>query len=381
MKHGTLSSTSCNSIIIAADIHLRKKPGMWANRAEIAGDDVFAFQQIAELAVKNDSDLYILGDTMDSVTNLPRPLVVARECLKPVLEKKLAVRYIQGQHEIVVQAHYDNYPWLSLIDGTEHMHRCRFELFGKKAYALDYFPESFEALNFAIVPDDTEVLFLHGTAKEVFPLGGHFSVENLPESVKFVFCGDYHVPVLHEWDDKVLIYTGSAWLQSAAEPTEKSALKVNHDFTMERIPIKTRPIYRYSEIVDDLSILSSPPDTALPEALRRPIVIVDAEIDSQESTQLAENAHIYNVGSSSESSGSVFINVAEDYSDEEILERFADKQEHPSEFEFTLDVIQNPAIDALSRLRGKLGIEDVDVRAKVNTHVDEPEINLEDQSE
>lgn len=386
MKIRNLPQGSKKSAIITADIHLLKKPGMWSGRAEIAGDDVFAMQQIVDLARQHDSDLYILGDTLDAVTTLPRPVIVAQSLLEPLATDGHLVRYIQGQHEIVVQAHYENYPWLSVCRGAEHMHACVFDFFGKKAFALDYFPQAFEALNFACIPDDTEVLFLHGTAEEVMGIGFHFSMANVPDHVKYIFAGDYHEPVHHQDEhNRQLTYTGSAWLRSADEPLDKYVLKVEPgsggELMAERIPLKTRTVLKYSQMKEEQKAGDITLDDALPEPLRKPVVIVDMPIDEEEYARLVENFHLHSVGSVVTDSQFEYINVGdEDDTDEQILEHFVDRRQCESEFSFTLDVIQNSVEDALQRLREKLGISTDDITAEP-VAAGNVEINLDGEDE
>jgi len=386
VKIETLNDSSKKTAIIAADIHLLKKPGMWG-RAEIAGDDIFALQQIVDIVKEYDADLYLLGDVLDSVTNLPRPLVVAQQLLEPLITAGHKVRYIQGQHEIVVQAHYNNYPWMSLVSGTEHMAERQFNFLGKHAYAFDYFSETFELERLAKIPENTEVLFMHGTAAEVFPMAAHFSLANIPQHVRTIFAGDYHVATEYKEDSgRILIYTGSTRLTACDESPDKSVIMASLTdeglLQYQRLPLKSRTVVKYSELPKlILERGKLPEDTELPEQLRKPVILINQPIDRVEYVRLAEYSHLYSTsGASPNSSCEMIIEDVERQTDEEILARYVDREKYPEEFAFTLDIIQNPIDNALKRLRDKLGILDDDFNIKMPAAVaqtEETKINLE----
>lgn len=379
MKINELEAANKETAIIAADVHLLKKPGMWSGRSEIAGDDVFALQQIAELTKEYDADLYLLGDTLDSVTNLPRPVIVVQAVLEPLIADGHSVRYLQGQHEIVVQAHYENYPWLSVCRGAEHIHGCTFDFFGRRAFALDYFPPVFEALNLSFIPEDTEVLFLHGTAMEVHGIGFHFAMENVPSHVKTIFAGDYHEATGHELNGTKLCYPGSAWMRSVSEPLDKSVLKVTKEgdnIQVERIPLKTRTILKYSNMDEQQKAEGVAIDESLPETMRRPLVIVDTPIVEDEYSRLAEHFHVYTAGSKVSEKLFEYINSGDTKSDEDILSQYVDKEGFESQFAFTLDVIQSSVGDAVQRLKERLNITTDDVTVD-ESESDNTEINLD----
>jgi len=383
--------------IIASDLHLLKKPGMWSGRAEIAGDDVFALEQIVELCKVHDADLFLLGDVFDSVTNLPRPLAFARDAIAK-MPGVTRVFFIQGQHEIVVQAHYENYPWLSLINRTEYMGGKSFGFHGMKAYAMDYFPQAFEALNFAKVPKDVEVLFMHGTIDVAMPMSFHFSGDSLKQfkKLKHVFAGDYHHAMHLTVGNCSLHYCGSTWQISADEPREKSVILLESekpgDFDLRRIVLKTRQIIKLSEICDkngmfSLDMLRAVPKyTDMPQELDMPVILVDQPTDKDTYTKLAEFGHIYTTsGANPDMPTQAVIDMAEKMTNEEILANYADREKNPSEFAFTLDVIENSSEDAINRLRDKMGIkaedrtiqpvsEDINL-AEENPEEEEAEVN------
>lgn len=355
--------------ILAGDIHLLKKPGMWQSRAEIAGDDVYALEQIVSLCTDNDADLILLGDVFDSVTNLPRPIAAASQALSPLLSSGKSVKFIQGQHEMVVQSHYEQYPWLSLVQGTEHIGGKSFSFNGLKAYGLDYFPYAFEALALSKVPQDVEILFMHGTVDIALPMSFHFKAESLAKfrDLKLVLAGDWHKPDEYSLNGVPLYYSGSAWQLSSDEPRNKSVLLLKQtadSLEVSRLPLKTRKIIKLSEMYEtgELSLSSlSDIDQALPKELRMPVILVDMPSPPELYEQLAQHAHLY---TTSAANPDVPVRDALDKADlmsnEEILSNYVDRANNPDQFAFTLDVIDSPVDQAIKRLKDKFGIKDVD---------------------
>ena len=359
--------------IFAADMHILKKPGMWSGRAEIKGDDLFALNQVVDTAIEHQADLYLGGDILDAVTNLPRPIVNIQEAFNRYFAavEDGHIRYIQGQHEIVVNAHYENYPWLSLIPQCEYMGHTSFKFFGFKAFALDYFSLAFEDLLLSQIPKGTQVLFLHGSADVATPFEPHFHVEKLPDTVKIILAGDWHICSEYALPNNGrLFYPGSTWMNSSSECIEKHVLKVTKDgnaLKVDQIPLKTRPIYKVStldlekplqdQILDDPNLIAQ-----LPEELQTPVFIVDVPTDPAGYAQLMQHGHIHTTGSANPDVPTVDeVNKERKLSNEEILARYADKDKYPDQFQFTLDVIENPAQDAIERLKEKLGITEEDL--------------------
>lgn len=350
-----------NKAIISGDVHLLKKPGLWAGRSEIAGDDEFGLIQVVDLAIEHDADLFLLGDTLDSVTNLPRPVTIAKNELSRAVKHGLGVYFIQGQHELIVSSAFESKPWLSLVDGTTYLHNCDVNFLGLRGFALDYFPQPFAALNLSKVPNGTEVLFLHGTLEEIMPLGAHFSEKLFPPDIKYVFAGDYHKHMLHKLSNGGEYYSvGSTFIGSVDEPVNKFVYLVEKHKTgikVSSLPLRSRPILRYSEFEDGVPKI---PDTSeLPEDLKKPVILIDVPIeDSTVLHDLAKVGHLYMTSGSNPSvPDKIEVNQIENLSDRDILTNYLDPERHKDEFEFTLDVIESPTEDAINRLREKLGID------------------------
>lgn len=273
-------------IILAGDLHLKKKPGLWSSRFEIEKDDLFGLSQICSLAREHDADLFLLGDVFDAVANLPRAIVAVKEELDVLIEQGHEVKYIQGQHEMVV-ANDSNVPWLRMVSGTQHMHGEKFDFFGMKAFALDYFPQSLASLAMSKVPEGTEVLFLHGSCDLVLPpeFGCHFTADMLPESVEHVFAGDFHQHIRKETPTGTHIwYTGSTYMGDITELDTKYVYMVygiNGGIKVESLPLKQRRAAKYSSFDSEeaaLAFFSEDPDPALPPELHKGVLIQDVPL-------------------------------------------------------------------------------------------------------
>jgi len=358
------------SVVISADLHLQKKPGMWASRTEIAGDDLFGAQQVFELSAKRNASLLLLGDVVDTSLNFPRPIRALQRFLHDGLASGMGSLYfVQGQHDFVVQASFENTPWLALLPEATHLHGQEFSLFGLRAYAHDYFQPGAADEFYASIPQGTEVLFVHGTADAAMAIGYHFEMSKLPASVRYVFAGDYHIATDRKVGDTWLHYPGSTYLNSVGEPMAKSALVISYNaaedgMTVERVPIKTRPMYYYSEVKDDLTKIVT--DATLPEALQKPLVLVDEHISSETSAVLATYAFTYTEPSllRPKVNRSEPIVATEEYSDEEILGQYIDQKLYPEAFAFTLGLLTSgqSTQEVMASLRNKLGIVQADMK-------------------
>lgn len=359
--------------IITADLHLKRKAGMWSSRVEIAGDDIWALTQCAQLANEYDTDLFLLGDVLDTVTQMPRPLSAVQTALGSHASSG-RLKFLQGQHDMNVGGLERQAPWLSLISGAQHIANTEFDFFGLRAFALDYFPQPFESLAFSKIPAGVEVLFLHGTIDVAMPMAFHFTGDSLKKfkKLRHVFAGDYHQAISLKVGDIDVHYTGSTWQISSDEPREKSVMMVSLDadgrLQMQRIPLLTRPIIKVSELYDvhgDMDLTPLKADVSdLPAELQRPVILVDMPLDPATMEELAGKGHLYTTsGANPDIPTRELMDKYGTLSNEEILGNYVDREKNPEEFKFTLDVIENPTEDAIKRLKDKLGIKTSDVTA------------------
>lgn len=374
--------------IIAADLHLLKKPGLWAGRAEIAGDDLWGLECVEALRKQHDADLYLLGDTLDTPTNLPRPLVALQAVLGEAA-KAGRVFFLDGQHDLSVGSAFDQAPWLTIVSGAKCINEKSFEFMGMKAFGLSYFPAPFEGLALSKVPEDTEVLMLHATIDAVMPMNFHFSQESLKKfkKLKHVLAGDYHMPIDLVVGSCTVQYCGSTYMNSITEPRDKSVILLEQTATgikTTRLPIPTRTIVMLSEVCNAAGIFDSdklkawPTPTNLPEELKTPVILVDMPTDKDMYTKLAEFGHVRSTSAANpDTPTQAVIDMAEKLTNEEILANYADREKNPAEFAFTLDVIENSVEDAINRLRENMGIK---LEDRTIQQVQTSEVNLEEEN-
>ena len=357
--------------IVCSDLHLLKKPAMWSGRADIQGDDSFALAQIIDLCIEHNAELYILGDIIDSATTLPRPLKLLQEAfakLRSALPDN-TIKFIQGQHAMSIKSYAEQAPWLSLIPGTEHIAGKQFDFLGTKTYAVDYFPPGFSAAALADMPEDTKILFLHGTADIAMPFSPHFSVQDIPPHIELIMAGDYHAPIEMSYHregketDGSLLYCGSTWMTSVSEYGPRSVFLVTEPTNeglpqWERLQLKTRPIFKYSKLSDDASELAQI-DESLPENVRKPLLLVDMPLEPDELTELAKTAHVYVMRDGRQVSefSNVDVNTDDDMpSDAELLGKYVDPVAQKDEFDFTMDILTSSVEGAVGRLKERLGM-------------------------
>ena len=150
-------------------------------------------------------------------------------------------------------------------------------------------------------------------------------------------------------------------LRSTSEPREKSVIFLDGSKDVsefERLPLKTRKIVKLTEL--DAELYDTTARADVPENIQKPIVLIDRPAAREELHKLAQDTHVYiTPAANPDIPTPEEMDEQEDTSDEEILARYISKEEFPVEFQFTLDLLQNPAGDAMRRLRKTLEIEEL----------------------
>lgn len=219
----------------------------YASHPSMLGDTDFALAQVTQHCRDNDLALLLLGDNFDK--NLPEP-----ESVSSFLSytRDLEIAYIVGQHD-----RRPEFQWPS-IDSTaqklcvhlgtdDYENRC-LSLGGIDVYGFDYQARNKFEERLKRVPDDCELLALHGSHSEVMQLSDawHFDLKWVPPHVKYLIAGDWHgLPQAGATDYVTWLYTGSATMRSVKEPINKSFVVCTRgsagDLLFTRIPLKTRP--------------------------------------------------------------------------------------------------------------------------------------------
>jgi DNA repair exonuclease SbcCD nuclease subunit len=368
--------------VITADLHLKTKPGLWSGRSEICGDDEYGLQQVVDVAADHGADLYILGDALDKVSNLPRPSVLLQRHLSRVLAGDSTVRYIQGNHDMVAQDDYATEPWLSVVHGEhgvrpQHIDGCLFDFCGMAGYALDFFPAAYAEETLASVPSEAQVLMLHGSVSLCMP-NYQFTPELIPEHIQYVFAGDWHPYSMFKPRDGLrIMYPGDTYMWRTSEDQDKYCLLVEQtDDGIDVTPIKLnrRPVFYVSDFLteneqvdtDELTAAINNADLPAdaPEELHTPVMLLDAAVSAEKLAVLRQSVYLYSLAQSSDDSLTALQTPQEDdQSDAEVLEQFMPREQDAMVFDFTLDVIQNGVTNALERLKEKLEVSEEDILA------------------
>lgn len=164
--------------ILFADAHNRDR----------RGDEFYALQQIAKLAIRKKAEWVIgAGDLIDKQTNRSYPISTFRTVIDELHDHGIQFGFIEGQHEA------DDPPWLR-GPGSTCLHKKKIKLGDYTAYGLSFQP--FGALQDALaeIPDDCDMLICHQVwadwMGDIASPQGDFS--QIPEHIKLVVTGDLH---------------------------------------------------------------------------------------------------------------------------------------------------------------------------------------------
>ena len=189
---------------------------------------------------------------MGDIFNASRPDSLSVDILRSALEvmeyHKLPVYVIQGQHDRSTP------PWPVALGAKNlsYVHKAPFQPIdgGPVFYGIDQCPvgaELQETLN--NLPSQVTGLIMHQLARQVFPLDGAWDFDSawVPERIKHLYIGDYHVATDFEWSGGRAYYSGSTYLCSTSEQVNKSFLHLTVDngkIVTSRIPLKTRRYFK-----------------------------------------------------------------------------------------------------------------------------------------
>lgn len=198
--------------ITCADLHIR------SNRPQFRKDDYFVticrkFRQIVYFANKYDADIICAGDLFDSVKVGHK---VVNAILGILLELKKKLYVIAGQHDMSFHSldlsssplqtllYVDKIVWIpesSLSIGGVSIQGCPF---GKKIPKPDN-KNSMLVIHRSITPSDPPWFLSDAlSAKEAFQMFPY----------RFIISGDYHVPFVKKYKNRILVNCGPMVRQS-----------------------------------------------------------------------------------------------------------------------------------------------------------------------
>ena len=246
-------------VVFTFDEHAppRMNCGAWARRPEIRGD----FERSAEAVDAWCRQRYHLGitriscgDTLDSFEPDPDRLDWLKTYFRQHLEYCRAYHYIQGQHDRVMRC--PTTPWLSLLTDNPKMqysHRKVVKIADRAFCFHDNASQTelYQGLR-EILPKEPTILVAHQLWHPWLPSGRMLpSFLDLPESVRMVFSGDYHV----QRDDQFVCHDGHAlraWSggpltvqEISSDPACRFLVLDLETMVVESVPLPYRPILRH----------------------------------------------------------------------------------------------------------------------------------------
>lgn len=279
-------------IVFAGDLHAART--IYVTHPNMTGDSQFALRQITDFCRENSMPLCLCGDNFNK--RYPEPEIVAWFL---ELLAGLDVYYIVGQHDLHRGAQWPEIEagaaWPRRHLGAEPRENSCFEVSGIKLYGFDFLPRTKLEERLKQVPEDCEILCMHGLIKDVMGIeeAWHLDMEWVPEHVKVTVLGDWHgIPQDGETAGRKWLYTGSSSMQSVTEPTAKTFLVCRRTIDIdssklkgavntkalcfERIPLRTRPYIfgdvRYeNELAEWCSKIKATCERAHNEALGREV--------------------------------------------------------------------------------------------------------------
>lgn len=248
----------------ASDLHLDEHA--WADRKNIYGDSMWAFEWLVDLAISRDLPLILAGDVLDRQLNNAKLARFLKGQLNRLSEASLSVYFVQGQHDL------QQNPWLtSLGDSCIHLNASgtpRFLLGSNnkfiRLHGIDWTPASGVQAALSAIPEDTDILVMHQVTLQFMQELGDVKIYELDllqvPYAKLLFIGDFHrhrmLNVTGATGQALKVVSpGSTNIRSINEPDAKYAFLIDEDLSLEPIKIPTRPKVEF-EIQDESEIES-----------------------------------------------------------------------------------------------------------------------------
>lgn len=237
-------------IVVASDLHLAD--GAWTTRPNLVGDAYRSLTQIVDYCLEWHLPLVLAGDLWDVRRPSASAVVQMRQQMDRMEQDRLAVYYIQGQHELDRST-----AWMGIQPWAEHIDRKVARVGSEVLYGLDWYPATTLQAELTKVPPEATVLVMHQVWREFMGNIGHpeGSFQDIPAHIKLVITGDYHVArndrMASQHPDGVLVISpGSTCMQEINEPCNKSFFRVRSAVSSRAaaaiaIPLQTRPYLNF----------------------------------------------------------------------------------------------------------------------------------------
>lgn len=265
--------------VLSSDWHLDR--GAWRRHRELTGDSAFALKQIVDLCIDRQLPLVAAGDLLDdSEQEDPFALATLFKEADRMQAVGLPLYGCSGNHERCSRA---DVQWLTLHAWPTYIHQKPFKLGPFDCFGLDQTHKDQLSAYFDQIPEWTDILVTHFSWKDFMGEDrGDARLSDVPY-VRMVITGDFHEhrtlqTIGRHGQDLRAVSPGSTHLRSVTEEREKSVYVLWDDFTLESVPLKTRPYQEVvvtdeshvDQLIGELDSYYGGED--LPEQLRRPII-------------------------------------------------------------------------------------------------------------
>lgn len=244
----SLSSKSPPLAVFFGDAHL--DAGAWANRPQIKGDSIAAFQYICNVAIKYQIPyVFGAGDLIDVKKPAPEIVQFVRAQLDKLQEANIQFKFIQGQHEYAADLPWfcAIHDWPDWINGktvtirSDYRPEREYYVHGMDWHTADAVGSAMDQ-----IPEDCHILLAHQVWEEFMgdKCGCECSFAQVPY-VDTVFTGDFHQNKRVKYrnaqgESMVVISPGSTNMRKIDEPVDKYFYILHEDYTWTRVLIPTR---------------------------------------------------------------------------------------------------------------------------------------------
>jgi hypothetical protein len=229
----------------------------WANRPQLAGDSMRAFQYICDYAISSGvRAVFGAGDLIDVKKPAPEVVQFTRDRMNELEHAGIPFYFIQGQHE-----YSPDVPWFNAIHSWPMWLNQKSTFIGNdestfKVYGIDWRPGDKLQAAFDQVPRDTDILVMHQVWEDFMgeKRGCEGSFAQVPYATN-LFTGDFHVTSNRNARGATgqplkVISPGSTNLRKVDEMPDKFFYVMFADGSFKAIQIPSRAKYELNLVTE-----------------------------------------------------------------------------------------------------------------------------------
>jgi DNA repair exonuclease SbcCD nuclease subunit len=259
-----------------SDWHLEH--GAWKRANTPKGDSFCSLRQIGSYCREHQVELLGAGDLFDELK--PDTAIIERafRVMDDMRYAERQVLFTQGQHEKAQPAYLSLHPYPQHVSGKLLHPR------GVTVYGMDHVPADQLQAEIERVPRGVDIVICHQVWSDFMGVGAEGALEALvtQSEAKIILTGDFHEHTMIRFGETRVLSPGSICQQSIDESTAKSFFVVYDDFSIESIPLHTRPFFSYIlQTEGDIQVLLSDIQQGrlckrheIPEAVQKPTLYV-----------------------------------------------------------------------------------------------------------